>query len=243
MLYIAICDDVETDRGELRSFLNTYFTQNPYPYTINEYSTGESLCDDCLEGMRFDLIFLDIFMDGMSGIETARQLREYDRQNAIIFLTTTPDFALESYDVRAYGYLVKPLNTSRAQGLLDSYLREEYSGRQKTLLVREGSRGVRIPYREIEFIESNRNLLLVHLENGEVHRVYAKLDAMEKELAGHGFLRCHQSFLINMERVFAAQDDFVMESGTHVPIRQRGAKAIRNSYFEYILSQAERTRI
>ncbi|QNM05325.1 LytR/AlgR family response regulator transcription factor [Qiania dongpingensis] len=243
MLYIAVCDDIEEERSALRCFLNSYFVQNPYPYTITEYATGESLCDDISEGSRFDLIFLDIFMSGMSGIETARQLREYDRQAAVIFLTTTPDFALESYDVRAYGYLVKPLKAQKAEWLLDCYLREEYGGRQKTLMVREGSRGVRIPYREIEYIESNRNLLLVHLENEEVHRVYAKLDDVEQELASHGFLRCHQSFLINMERVQAALDDFVMESGTRVPIRQRGAKAIRDNYFEYILSQAERTRI
>lgn len=243
MLYIAVCDDMENDRRELRAFLEAYFIQNPYAYSITDYITGEALCDDCIEGSRFDLIFLDIFMEGMSGIEAARQLREYDRQSAIIFLTTTPDFALESYDVRAYGYLVKPLDMKKAQRLMDVYLREEYAGRQKTLLVREGSRGVRIAYREIEYIESNRNLLLIHLENEEIHRIYAKLDEVERELNGHGFLRCHQSFLINMERVRAALDDFIMESGTHVPIRQRGAKAIRDSYFEYILSQAERTRI
>lgn len=243
MLYIAVCDDVEEDRRKLHGFLETYFTQNPYAYSITDYITGEALCDDCIEGKRFDLIFLDIFMDGMSGIEAARQLREYNQQSAIIFLTMTPDFALESYDVRAYGYLVKPLDMKKIQRLMNYYLREEYAGRQKTLLVREGSRGVRIAYREIEYIESNRNLLLIHLENGETHRVYAKLVEVEQELNGHGFLRCHQSFLINMERVRAALNDFIMESGIHVPIRQRGAKAIRDSYFEYILSQAERRRI
>ena len=103
--------------------------------------------------------------------------------------------------------------------------------------------GRRIAYREIEYIESRRNVLLVFLENGEEYRVYAKLDDVEKELKGHGFLRCHQSFIVNMNRVRVAEDDFLMMSGAHIPIRQRGSRAIRDAYFGYLLERAELTRI
>ncbi len=241
MLRIAICDDLQTERETLARFLRAYFAAHPYEYILTEYARGETLADDYEDGLvRFDLIFMDIYMDGILGMEAARAVRRSDARVPIIFLTTTPDYALESYDVRAYGYLVKPLDAARASVLLDRFLREEYDGRQKTLLLREGGKGQRLAYREIESVESRRNVLLVRLESGEEHRVYARLDDVERELEGHGFLRCHQSY---MDRVRTAEDDFLMASGARIPIRRRGAKAIRERYFEYLLAQAELTRI
>ena len=244
MLRIAICDDLPAERETLNGFLRTYFAPLPYEYELTEYACGENLVDDYEDGTAaFDLIFMDIFMDGVLGIEAARRIRRFAPRVFIVFLTTTPDYALESYDVRAYGYLVKPLDRKKAKALLERFLREEYDGRQRTLLIREGGRGRRIAYREIEFIESRRNVLLVRLENGEEHKIYAKLDDVEHELEGHGFLRCHQSYIVNMNMVRKVENDFQMASGALVPIRQRGAKSIRNAYFQYVLAQAELTRI
>ncbi|MCQ4866638.1 LytTR family DNA-binding domain-containing protein [Pseudoflavonifractor phocaeensis] len=244
VLRIAICDDQPSERELLGRFLRAYFAAHPYEYELTEYAGGEPLVDDYEDGCAcFDLIFLDIFLDGILGMEAARSLRRFAPRVPIIFLTASPDYALESYDVRAYGYLVKPLDAGRAGALLERFLREEYDGRQKTLLLREGGRGRRIAYREIECIESRRNVLLVRLDNGEEHRVYARLDDVERELEGHGFIRCHQSYIVNMDRVRTVEDDFLMASGERVPIRQRGAKTIRSAYFEYLLSQAELTRI
>lgn len=244
MLRIAICDDLPQEREALGRFLRCYFAAHPYEYVLTEYARGETLVDDYEDGsVAFDLIFLDIFMDGILGMEVARSLRCFAPRVPIVFLTTTPDYALESYDVQAFGYLVKPLDGEKAAALLGRFLRDEYDGRQKTLLLREGGRGSRIPYREIEFIESRRNVLLVRLENGEEHRVYARLDDVGRELEGHGFLRCHQSYIVNMEQIRTVEDDFLMASGARVPIRRRGAKAVRDAYFEYLLTRAELTRI
>ena len=208
MLRIAICDDLKSERDMVKGFLRSFFAAVPYEYTLAEYSRGETMVDDYDDGsVDFDLIFMDIFMDGMLGMEAARCLRRYAPHVSIVFLTTTPAYALESYDVYAYGYLVKPLNGEKTAALLRRFLQEEYEGNQKTLLLKKGCRGRRIAYREIEYIESRRNVLLVFLENGEEYRVYAKLDDVEKELKGHGFLRCHQSFIVNMNRVRVAEED------------------------------------
>lgn len=244
MLRIAICDDQPEEREILSSFFRSYFSAHPYEYILTEYSRGDTLVDDYEDGTAaFDLVFLDIFMDGILGIEAARDLRRFAPKTPIVFLTTTPDYALESYDVQAYGYLVKPLDAGKAAALLERFLREEYDGRQKTLLLREGGKGRRIAYWEIESVESHRNVLLVRLENGEEHRVYARLDDVEQELAGHGFLRCHQSYIVNMDRIRIAEDDFLMLSGARIPIRKRGGKIIRESYFEYLLNRGELTQI
>lgn len=89
-----------------------------------EYSRGETMVDDYDDGsVDFDLIFMDIFMDGMLGMEAARCLRRYAPHVSIVFLTTTPAYALESYDVYAYGYLVKPLNGEKTAALLRRFCR------------------------------------------------------------------------------------------------------------------------
>ena len=116
MLRIAICDDLKSERDMVKGFLRSFFAAVPYEYTLAEYSRGETMVDDYDDGsVDFDLIFMDIFMDGMLGMEAARCLRRYAPHVSIVFLTTTPAYALESYDVYAYGYLVKPLDGEKRQ--------------------------------------------------------------------------------------------------------------------------------
>ena len=170
----------------VKGFLRSFFAAVPYEYTLAEYSRGETMVDDYDDGsVDFDLIFMDIFMDGMLGMEAARCLRRYAPHVSIVFLTTTPAYALESYDVYAYGYLVKPLDGEKTAALLRRFLQEEYEGNQKTLLLKKGCRGRRIAYREIEYIESRRNVLLVFLGKTERSTGYTqKLDDVEKGAEG-----------------------------------------------------------
>ena len=244
MMRIAICDDQKSERETLKHFLKQYFSKTDYACQIDEYAGGEALVADYEEdGGNWELVFLDIFMKGMDGMQAARAIRKMDAQVPLVFLTSTPDYALEGYDVRAIGYLMKPLAVERASALLRNFLQQEYSGPQQTLLVREGARGARISYREILYVESRNTTLRVHTLNGQEHRIYRKLDEVEQELAGRTFLRCHQSFLVNLAHVRAAErDHFVMSTGEPIPLRQRDAKKLRDAYFSYLFQQAEITK-
>ena len=244
MLQIAVCDGRAEDRDVISRLLKQYFNRYPYEYCITEYSSGEMLTADYKEGIdTFSLIFLGMCLPGMPGMETARKVRQMDKKAAIVFMAATPKFALESYEVRAYGYLLKPVQAEKALLLIESFLQEQCDFLKKALFFKVGKRGIRISLEEIESIESRRNLLIISLANKEQYRVYMKMDQVEEKLEGHGFLRCHQSFIVNMNYVKRADKDFVMESGAQIPIRQRNAKAIRDAYFEYILEKAELTRI
>lgn len=244
MLSIAVCDDDSVDRNALKEFIDDFFTARFYEYTVTEYMSGQALADDIAEGyVSFQLIFMDIYMDSELGIEAARRIRQHDRQAAIIFFSTTPQFALESYDVRAFGYLLKPLCAARAETLLEHFLTEEWEKGQRTLFLKEGIKGLRLGYREIEYIESSRNVLLIHTKNGGLHKIYARIGSLEEELSGHGFLRCHQSFIINMDCVSTADKSFRLESGTVIPISQRKTKLMRDLYFAYILEKADVTKL
>lgn len=123
---IAICDDVEVERFVLKRQLMVYFQKNGGEAQIQEYESGESLLADIEDGYLWpDLIFLDIYMGALNGMDTARKLRKLGVKAPIVFLTASPDFALESYEVEASGYLLKPAEEEQTTALLHRLLKPE----------------------------------------------------------------------------------------------------------------------
>lgn len=231
MFRIAICDDLSKEREKLRLLLTDEFAFCDEEPEFAEYDNGSALIAAWDEGLLdVDLIFLDIYMAQLDGVETARRLRDGGCQTMIIFLTISPDFALEGYEVEAAGYLLKPLGQEKLRRLLERVLQRENPVR---ITLRKGSSVFNIAASEILYIESNRNRLTIHTVK-ETIPYYGRLDELAGQLPKKKFLRCHQSFLVNMDRICAAGDNFRMESGDIVPIRVRERKAIRETYFRYI---------
>ena len=120
---IAVCDDVEVERFVLKRQLMSYFRLTGAKAEIREYVSGESLLADIEEGYIWpDLIFLDIYMGNLNGMDTARHLREMDVEAPIVFLTASPDYAVESYEVEAAGYLLKPAREQQTHAILQKLL-------------------------------------------------------------------------------------------------------------------------
>ena len=106
---IAIVDDLKTDSDRLVGFIDTYMKQHNLQYgTLDRFSSGEDFLGAFTPG-KYDLIFLDIYMDGITGMETAKRIRQTDHDCRIIFITISPEFAVESYNVNASFYLLKPI--------------------------------------------------------------------------------------------------------------------------------------
>lgn len=231
MFHIAICDDLSEDREKIRLSLKAGLAACDVPAEFMEYDSGNALLSAWENGnLDVNLIFLDIYMAGLNGVEAARRLRNMGCRTDIIFLTTTPDFAIEGYEVEAAGYILKPLEQEKLLQLLERLFQRENS---TILTLRQGNSVFTIVPSEIVYIESNRNLLTIHTVR-ETISYYGRLDEMADKLPKKKFLRCHQSFLVNMDRIYAAEDDFRMETGEIVPIRVRERRAIREAYFHYI---------
>lgn len=231
MIRIAICDDMSRDRQELRSILERELVKRDVSAVCFEYESGEAFLeekDSTIAG--FQLIFLDIYMADLNGLEVARRLRDGGCLATIIFLTVTPDFAPEGYEVEAAGYLLKPLNRDKLCRRLEHFLERES---HNMLTLRSGANIFNVPMADILYIESNRNVLTIHTTKENIP-FYGRLNDIALQLPSHAFLRCHQSFLVNMDRVFAVKDSFCMENGEEVPIRVRERKAVRETYFRYI---------
>ncbi len=234
---IAICDDVKKDRSELRSALLRYFRAcgEPLPQ-IKEYGSGEGLLVDLEEGYDlFSLIFLDIHMDRLTGMETAYRLRQIGWNSLLVFFTVTPDFAVESYEVDAAGYLLKPLNREKLFRLLDKILSRQEPPR---ILLKLGRAYRYLYHEEIRYAESSNHVTLLHLINGETVSTREKLSQIEERLRDPSFLRCHQSFLVNMNQVADVREDFILKDGSSVPIRVRGRREITDAYLHYFVSHS-----
>lgn len=231
MFRIAICDDLTKERIEIRQDLQSELGACNITAEFLEYDSGEALLSAWeKDDLDVNLIFLDIYMTGLDGVETARRLRNGGCRIDIIFLTTTPDFAIEGYEVAAAGYLLKPLEKEKLRQLLERLLLREIPA---VLPVRQGNRVFSIVPSEIIYVESNRNRLTIHTVR-ETIACYGRLDELACQLSSKQFLCCHQSFLVNMDRIYAAENDFRMETGEIVPIRIRERRAIRETYFRYI---------
>lgn len=227
---IAVCDDVAIERDMLCELLHQYDEKQ----IIYNFSCGEELIRSPLT---FDLVFLDIYMNGMTGMETAKLLKEKNQKTSIVFLTSSKDYAVESYEINAFDYIVKPLKSSRLKAVWERF-QIHYISRPKYYILNASGITEKLPYEKIEFLESDCHYVTIHTVDAEVFRILGKLDDIEKELDDARFLRCHKSYLINLDYTVAMDEDFLMTSGEYVSYRKRDKKQLQKIFSEYISSKA-----
>lgn len=227
---IAVCDDNQLDRDIIKDFLHTYMTEKSIPNTITEYENGMNLIYDIEEGLYYDMIFLDIFMDQILGMDIARKLRNVGYTGNIVFLTSTAEFAVDSYEVEASGYLLKPHDYEKLCGLLNRIIDRTNIGHFQ---VSVRNTIYSIPFSEIVYVESRNNICILHRSDGSEYTIYKKLSEIELQLNESRFLRCHQSYLVNMSYISKADSQFELTTGDVVLIRQRSQKEIRRIYQEF----------
>ena len=228
---IAVCDDVEVERFVLKRQLMSYFQLTGAKAEIREYVSGESLLADIEEGYIWpDLIFLDIYMGNLNGMDTARHLRELEVEAPIVFLTASPDYAVESYEVEAAGYLLKPAREQQTHAILQKLLGEKPRRR----IAVKCKRQFRYPYvDEMVYLESDRHTVRIHMTDGSELVTADKLGELEKKIDDARFMRCHQSYLVNMTHIADVEEDFIMSTGACVPIRVRGRREVLDAYNKY----------
>lgn len=231
MQRIVICDDVEIERSLMKEILTEYFDEIHREVSILEYDSGEGLIADVEEGyLEMELLFLDIYMKKLNGMETARKLRELQCSVPIVFLTASPDYAIESYEVQASGYLLKPFSEEKLKTLLNRILKTD----MKRRVAIKSKRQYRYPYTdEIMYIESNKHNVIIHLADGSEIVTVDKLVALEKRINENRFLHCHQSYLVNMDYITDVKEDFILSDGTVIPVRVRGRKEMADAYYCY----------
>ncbi len=159
-------------------------------------------------------------MPGQNGIEAAAEVRNYDTNVKIVFLTTSPEFAVQSYAVRAYFYQLKPLREKVFFEMLDTVLEECRQERERCLILRCQGVITRMEPERLEFCEVIHRTLLFHLRSGKVLESIGSLDELGRQLAPYGcFLRVHRSYIVNLDYVQnICHRGITMTSLTEIPI-------------------------
>ena len=204
MIHIAICDD---DDGFLfleQKLVSAYMEKHVYQDQVDTFLSGMDLLQQDNAIANFDIIILDINMDELDGIETAKRIRESGSNAYIVFVTAFITYALEGYKVDAVRYLLKESDSLEAsvEECLDIIIqRMHYRENRETFSFLEGKKIVSPD--EIVYIESNLHKLTFHLtsKNRERYTMYEKLDVLDQRLCRYGFCRIHKSFLVNLKYV------------------------------------------
>lgn len=229
-MLVAVCDDNTLERELLHHLLCKYFAKTSVRYECTLYDSGKNLYYDVMEGIEYDIIFLDLFLADSFGINIAQQLRDLPYHGKIIFCTSSADYAVESYDVFASGYIVKPYGLADIKRTLDRFLPELQT---EYYQIKQKSRIVYIPLNEILYVESNNTKCILHRTKNRQYTVYKQLRQIETELNDEKFLRCHQSFLVNMNYVQEADDTFILKNGDEVLIRKKNRKEMHQRLLDY----------
>ena len=225
-LKIAVCDDIDTERQLLISLIKS---ENATCECI-PYHSGEELLWDFENGIHYDIFFLDIFMTGINGVETAKRIRAVNSNALLIFVSSSEDFYRESYDLYAFNYLIKPL----AKDKLAEVLRRAISDLNK-----ENHQVVRfsfdnslhtIPCSQLLYLTSEKHIVYFHLTNGETKKSYGKMDDFIAQLPAEIFVRCHQSYIVNLKYATGmTSSEFILGEVT-VPISRKYAALSRKNY-------------
>lgn len=234
MIRLAVCDDETQCVNSTRRLIEQWSANCGTPVKISCFDHGDALLEN-IRCTRTDVILLDIMMPFLNGMDTAREIREIDKAAKIVFLTSSPEFALESYSVKASGYIIKPVSYEQLSEVLSdctAALREE----PEHLLLKSAHGYHKIYLHDIEYIEAQNKQVVFFLDLCRSLIITEPLYSFEnKLLAKDGFFKCHRSYIVSMSHVDSfSSTEIAMKSGCRVPIARGSGKAFQDAYFSYM---------
>lgn len=236
MVRAAFCDDDFSAIEEISSLLNRYCAEHSRDIAYAVFRSPLELLAEVEKGEHFDILFLDIIMPGQDGMNTAREIRQYDNTVKIIFLTSSSEYAVESYAVNAFFYYVKPINKDVFFKLMDSALAQCERESQGSLVLRCKNGITRIDLEKLAYCEVIGRSLVFHLEDGTKPESLGSLDELSAGLEKYGcFLRPHRSFLVNMEYIQSiSYKAITLDNLEKIPIPHGKCQTVKNIYLEYV---------
>lgn len=223
MINIGICDDEAPMRKSLRASLEQTLQLTGADYQIFEYDSGEALMRN-QEAQWLDILFLDIEMKNLNGMDTAKALRRQNSHTLLVFVTAYPDFVFQGYEVHAFHYILKPYEEQKIKNVLTQALAELGKNKEQSFILEQKSGTCKVPMKKIVAFSSDKRKVVISLENGDKLDFYGKLDAVAEDLPDY-FVRCHNRHLVNLNFVTALEKDSCICKNHTFPV----SRAYRNT--------------
>ncbi len=228
-MYLALCDDDKYMIDKLKKLLLDYAKKNRIAMTIDSYSNGDSLV---ASNTNYDLIFLDYLMDGMDGLQTARELRKKGFKSAIVFLTSYSTFVYDSFEVNAFRFLLKPIDEAKLYKALDDYVQMVNSNYAITIV--ENGEIKKIDTNDICYIEADGKYSCIHMKD-EVIRCSKTLSAVLEILPEHCFVKTHRSYIVNLYNIKSISSDTINFVNDEIAyVSKTYQKAFKDKFMNYL---------
>lgn len=232
MIRIGIVDDESASRNLISAHLDRYGSEHCIQFNVRTFTGGQELAT----GYRpdFDIIFLDIQMQDLDGLETAARIRQLDADVVLVFITNSTQYAIKGYAVDALSYLVKPVPYFAFSQELKRCIDKASRTEEAALMLPSGTSLARVALTDIRYIESIKHRVVVH----GIDRSYTftgTLKAFEAELAGKGFFRSNNCYLVNMRHVTGVdQTTCVMTGGARLQVSRPRKKAFLDALADHV---------
>ena len=232
MIKFAICDDEPMMVQEISNQLSQYMNgEHITSYCINSFSDGRSLLES---GRDFDVIFLDIQMEHLNGMETAKILRQRKNHSLLIFVTVLKECVFDAFEVEAFDYLVKPLDSGHFKRTMNRIIKSIQQREIKSIVVQRGTSCDVILLAEIVYCEVQGRKIYIHQSDGKITDYYDKLDDLEQRIDGR-FFRCHRSYLVNIEYVRGCNaGQVILSQGDKIPVSRLRERDLTHALLRYM---------
>ncbi len=231
---LAVCEDDTAVREAIRRFCDEVLTEARIPHEITGFSTVEELeASFAVQDGQPHLLLLDIEAGKKTGMELAKEMRNREDERSIIFITGYEKYLAEGYDVQPLHFLLKPINWEK---LKTAILRDwKLRHRPEVLLLQKGKSMIRIPFRDILYVEAsgNHRITITQREGSEVFQ--SGLMEAEQLLPPDQFVRCHKSYLVNLNHVKKINKmSFIMDDSHHIPIGRTYEKKCQEAVLNHV---------
>jgi len=232
MIKIAICDDEPMMAQELAGHLAEYMKEKSITaYDLSSFPDGRALLDAI---DRFDVIFLDIQMDQPDGMETARLLRRRGDYSLLVFVTVLKELVFDAFQVDAYDYLLKPLDSDHFERTMDRAVSTLAQRTGKSIVIQRGSSCDVVPLAQIMYCEVQGRKVYVHQSDGKIIDYYDNLENFERQMDSR-FFRCHRSYLVNLDYVRGCDTVLVTLSlGAQIPVSRLRERDLIQTLLRYM---------
>lgn len=235
MIRIAICDDLTSDIESLKLYIKKYSKENPsLQIKAMAYSAPADILNTLKRADTFDIIFLDIYMEALNGIDLARHIKKSGVKSRIVFVSTSREHALAAFGVNAIQYLVKPVKYTDFANAMKMALADK-AHRDEALSIEFDRQVFKVPFENIIYVESQRNYQYLYLNNGEPQKTRMTCSELYEFMKERPeFIKVGVSYIVNMDFVLrVTSKDIELTDNRIIPMPRGSYSAIKAEYINY----------
>ena len=234
MIRIAICDDLTADIEKMKTHIIRYSKESSLQINVMSYSGQNDILTALKQADTYDIIFLDIYMESLNGIELARHIRKQGVKSRIIFFSTSEEHALAAFGVNALQYLVKPVEYEAFTNAMKMALIDK-AHREEAISIEYGHKVIKIPFENIVYVEAQRNYQYLFLTNGEPRKTRMTCSELFDYMRDRPeFVRAGASYIINLEYVVKINSkDIELTDGKKIPMPRGNYTVLKDKYINY----------